>query len=123
MAGNAPAARRAGTTLRIIGAVILALGLGGAGLVYWLSAPPDDLSDEVLRASNSKRVQRAIEVNVGKMGVVMDGLAEDLEDPATKAIVIAVAAILLASGCFYFAHLQARGVELDDSEDLEDPPS
>jgi hypothetical protein len=119
MAGNAPAARRAGTALRMIGAVILVLGLGGAGLVYWLSPPPKDLSDEVLRASNSKKVQRAIEVNVGKMGVVMDGLAEDLEDPATKAMVIAVAAILLSSGCFYFAHLHARGEEL---EDFEDPP-
>lgn len=114
MAGNTPAARPAGTALRIIGAVILVLGLSGAGLVYRLSAPPDDLSDEVLRSSNSKKVQRAIEVNVGKMGVFMDGLAEDFEDPATKAIVIAVAAIFLASGCFYFAHLQARGAELED---------
>jgi hypothetical protein len=116
---NAPATRRAGTTLRLIGATILVLGLGGAGLVYWLSAPPDDLSDEVLRSSNSKRVQRAIEVNVGKMGVAMDGLAEDLEDPATKAIVIAVITLLLGAGCFYFAHLQDRGEEL---EDFEDPP-
>ncbi|MGO8698260.1 MAG: hypothetical protein ACLQVY_11145 [Limisphaerales bacterium] len=119
MAGNAPATRRAGTALRIVGALILVLGLGGAGLVYCLSPPPDDLSDEVLRSSNSKKVQRAIEVNVGKMGVVMDGLAEDLEDPATRAMVIAVVAILLGSGCFYFAHLQARGAEL---EDFDDPP-
>jgi len=119
MSPNAPAPRRAGTVLRIVGTLILVLGLGGAGLVYWLSARPNDLSDEVLRASNSKKVQRAIEVNVGKMGVVMDGLAEDLEDPATKAMVIAAVTILLGAGCFYFAHLQARGAEL---EDFDDPP-
>jgi hypothetical protein len=119
MVSHTPPPRRAGAALRLIGAIILVLGLGGAGLVYCLSTPPDASSDEVLRSSNSKRVQRAIEVNVGKMGVVMDGLAEDLEDPATKAIVLAAISLLLGAGCFYFAHLQARGAELDE---FEDPP-
>jgi hypothetical protein len=114
MAGNTPDfPPRAGTALRIVGAVILFLGLSTAGLVYGLSPPPADLSDDVLSARNSKKVQRAIEVNVGKMGVVMEDLTEDLQDPATQAIVIAVGSILLASGCFYFAHLQARGEEAD----------
>lgn len=101
MPENAPdSSPKAGTPLRIVGVLILLLGLGAAGLVYWMSAPPEDLSDDVLTSGNSKKVERAIEVNVGKMGVMMDGLSEDLQDPATQAIVIAVASILVASGCF-----------------------
>jgi hypothetical protein len=68
----------------------------------------------VLTSSNSKKVQRAIEVNVGKMGVLMDGLSEDLQDPANQALLLAAASILLASGCFYFARLQARAAEFED---------
>jgi hypothetical protein len=107
-------APRAGRTFRVIGAVILFLGLAGAGLDYGLKAPATDLSDDVLTASNSKKVQRAIEVNVGKMGVMMDGLSENMQDPATQAGVIAGASILLAAGCFYIAHLQARGAAMDE---------
>lgn len=115
MPGDPPEpARRAGFTLRIIGTVILVLGLGGAGLSYWLSAPTDDLSDEVLSSSNSKAMQRTIEVNVGKMGVFVATLSEDWQDPATRAMVIAVVSILLASGCFYLALLQARDHDLDE---------
>jgi hypothetical protein len=115
MAGTAPDnSRRAGTALRIAGAVILLFGLGGAGLDYWMSAPLADISDDVLTSSNSKKVQRAIEVNVGKMGVVMGGLSEDLQDPATQAIVIALASILVSGGCFYVARLQARAAQPGD---------
>jgi hypothetical protein len=115
MAENAPhSSVKPGAILRVIGFLILLLGLGCAGFVYWHSAPAEDLSDDVLTSSNSKKVQRAIEVNVGKMGVMMDGLSEDLQDPATLAIVIGVASILAASGCFYFARLQVRGAEFKD---------
>jgi hypothetical protein len=101
--------RRAGARLRTVGVLVLLLGLGGAGLVYWTGAPPEDLSDDVATPGTSKKEARAIEVNVGKMGLFMNSLLEDWQDPDTKAATIAVASILAASGCFYFARLQARG--------------
>jgi hypothetical protein len=113
MPGNMPASiSRPGKTLRIIGLLVLVFGLSGAGLVYWRGAPPGNLSGDLDTARTSKRMERAIEVNVGKMGVVMDGLAEDLHDPANQALLIAAASVLVSAGCFYFASLQARGAAM-----------
>jgi len=92
---------------------VLLLGLSAAGLVYWLGTPPVDLSDDVATAQTSKTVDRDIEMNVGKMGLFMSDLSEDLKDPGTQAAIIAVVSIFVAAGCFYFARLQAR---LDKSE-------
>lgn len=108
-------ARRAGARRRAAGILILLLGLGGAGLVYWTGAPPADLSDDVATPRTSKRAARAIEVNFGKAGLIMSDLMEDWQDPAIKAATIAATSILAASGCFYFAGLLARGDESDDS--------
>jgi hypothetical protein len=61
-------------------------------------------------------VARDIEVNFGKMGVLTSSLAENLQDPATQALIIVVASIVLAFGCFYVAHLQDRADESDGTE-------
>ncbi len=98
-----------GRRLRVIGTLLLLLGFVGAGMVYWTGAPPEDLSDDVLSANNSKKVARDIEVNFGKMGLLAVNLSEELRQPDTQAAVIVVVSILLASGCFYFAGLQGRG--------------
>jgi len=103
--------RRAGARLRTAGVLVLLLGLCSAALVYWRGAPPEDLSDEVATASTSKKQARAIEVNVGKMGLFMNDLLEDFQDPGTQAATIAVASVFVACGCFYFARLQARDDE------------
>jgi hypothetical protein len=103
--------RKAGARLRTVGVLVLLLGLSGAGLVYWMGAPPVDLSDDVATPATSKREARAIEANVGKMGLFMSDFLEDWQYPGTKAGAIAVASFLVASGCFYFARLQARGGE------------
>jgi hypothetical protein len=65
----------------------------------------------VATASTSKKQARAIEVNVGKMGLFMNDLLEDFQDPGTQAATIAVASVFVACGCFYFARLQARDDE------------
>ncbi len=102
-----------GTLLRIIGVLVLLLGLGGAGLVYWTGAPPEDLSDGVAIDAISKKQARSIEVNVGKIGLLTNDLLEDWQQPRTRAGTIAVASILVASGCFYFAQLHVRGDQPD----------
>ncbi len=101
--------RRAGARLRLAGFLALALGLGGAGVVYWTGTAPPDLSDDVATARTSKTQARAIEVNVGKMGLFMADLMEDFQDPGRQAMAIAAGSVFVAGGCFYFARLQARG--------------
>jgi hypothetical protein len=94
--------------LRIIGILVLALGLGVAGLIYWKGAPPKDLSDEVDTARTSKKLARGVEENVGQVGLLISNWMEDLEYPSARAKIIAVISILAASGCFYFARLIDR---------------
>ncbi len=113
LAPDSDSSRRAGARLRTVGVLVLLLGLGGAGLVYWRGAIPEDLSDDVATARTSKKQARAIEVNVGKMGLFMNDLLEDFQDPGTQAATIAAASVCVACGCFYFARLQARGDESD----------
>jgi hypothetical protein len=98
----------AGARLRLIGVVILFLGLAGAGLVYGLGETPEDLSGDVATAATDKRQARAVEVNVGKMGLLVDNLMNDFQDPAFVAAMIAGASVLAAGGCFYISRLQAR---------------
>jgi hypothetical protein len=109
--------RRAGARLRTIGLVVLLLGLGGAVLRYGLSAPSKDSSADLPTAETSKKVARDIEVNFGKMGLLTNSLAENLQDPATQALIIVVASIVVAFGCFYVAHLQDRADESDGTAD------
>jgi hypothetical protein len=102
-----------GGRLRMIGIVVLLVGLGIAGVVYWTGSPSADLSDDVATAQTSKRAARDIEMNFGKMGLMMSDWMEDLQHPGTQAGIIAVVSMLAASGCFYFAHLLEHAGEPD----------
>jgi hypothetical protein len=94
-----------GARWRTIGVILLALGIVGACLIYWLEKPPADLSDVMPATQDSKEATRSIEMNSGTAGLFMDQLMTDLQNPGTQALIIVVAAILLASGCFYVAQL------------------
>jgi hypothetical protein len=98
-------ARRRARQFRIAAAVVLLAGIIGAGLVYCLETPPEDLPDDIANTTNSKRVQRDIEVNFGKMGLFTTDLMDALRDPGTQALVILVTAGVIAGGCFYIARL------------------
>jgi flagellar basal body-associated protein FliL len=100
--GADPHAKRR-SLLRTLGVLVLLLGLGGAGAVYWTGAPPDDLSADPATARAYKTEARDIEINYGKMGVLMNELADDLNHPGTQAAIIAAVSVVVASGCFYFA--------------------
>lgn len=107
-------APKAGARFRRIGMIILFAGLGVAGWVLW-AAPalpklPDDFQDE----QTSRKAERAVEMNFGKSGLFAGELADDLKDPGTQALLIAIASILVAGGCFYIGHVQDR-VEKSDA--------
>jgi hypothetical protein len=101
---------RPGAPMRIAGIVILLIGLAVAGLVYGLSKP-EALPDELATPDNSKIVARDVARNYGQMGTFSYSLSEYLKDPAIRAAVIALTSVLVASGCFYIAHLQTRDPE------------
>jgi hypothetical protein len=98
----------------MIGVLVLLLGLGGAGVVYWTGSPPEDLSADPATARAYKTEARDIEINFGKMGLILNDWMADLERPGTQAAIIALVSILVASGCFWFARWLERGGEPDD---------
>jgi hypothetical protein len=101
---------RHATTLNIVGVIVLFVGLGGAGLVYWLgqnraapSTTNGDWQDGTLSLTDSKISTRDIELYGGKLEVVMVKFLDWLQHPSSLAIVIAVISVLIAVGCFLLA--------------------
>src|ERR1700691_1786092 len=97
--------KRRAQRLRIIGRVILILGIASAGIVYWLGTRSADLSDDPSMVGYNKPEQRQMEILYGKQGELIEDWSNDLKQPGTQAIIIGVAAGLVAGGCFYFARL------------------
>jgi len=91
--------------LRIIGIVVLVLGLGGAGVVYWLGTRSPDVSDDLSMVGYNKARTRQMGMLYGKMGPVIEEWCDDLKQPGTQAEIIVAASTLIAAGCFYFARL------------------
>jgi len=98
----------------MIGVLILLLGLGGAGAVYWTGTPPQDWSSDPATARAYKTEARDIEINFGKAGLILNNIAAGLERPGAQAAILALVSILAASGCFCFAHWLERGRQPDD---------
>ena len=91
--------------LRIIGIVVLVLGLGSAVLVYWLGTRSPDVSDDLSMLGYNKAQTRQMGMLYGKMGPVIEEWFDDLKQPGTQAEIIVVVSILAGAGCFYFARL------------------
>lgn len=100
---------RIGLALRLLGVLVLLMGLGSAALIW----RADDRAAEQLTnpaaplaASDSRKQSREIEIYYGKTGVLMERWREELGDlthgkPLAK--LIAVFTLIAACGCFYLA--------------------
>jgi hypothetical protein len=93
------------TRLRLIGIIVLLLGIGGAGLVYWLGTRAADVSGDISMVGYDKARTRQMGMLYGKMGPIIEGWFDDLKQPSTQAEIIVVASIVIAAGCFHFARL------------------
>jgi hypothetical protein len=104
---SVPAApyRQRARRLRMIGIVVLALGIGGAGILYWLRTRSPDVSDELSMQDFNRAEQRQMGQLYGKSGLLVDEWSDDLKQPGTQAILIAGFSIVVFAGCFYFARL------------------
>ena len=96
---------RRSAQLRMIGIVVLVLGLGSAGVVYWLGTRSPDVMDDISMLGYNKAQTRQMGMLHGKMGPVIEEWFDDLKQPGTQAEIIVVVSILAGAGCFYFARL------------------
>jgi hypothetical protein len=97
--------------LRMIGLIVLLLGIGSAGVVYWLGTRSPDVSDDLSMLGYNKAQTRQMGMLYGKMGPVIEEWFEDLKQPGTQAEIIAAVSILVAAGCFYIARLLGQDDE------------
>jgi flagellar basal body-associated protein FliL len=101
----ASSSKRRARKLRIIGVIVLTLGIVSAGIVYWIGTRSPDVSDDLSMVGYNKPARRQMAILYGKQGELVEDWANNLKQPGTQAIIIVVAAVLVASGCFYFARL------------------
>jgi flagellar basal body-associated protein FliL len=87
----------------MIGVIVLVLGLGSAGVVYWLGTRSPDVMDDLSMVGYNKAQTRQMGMLYGKMGPVIEEWFDDLKQPGTQAEIIVVISVLIAAGCFYFA--------------------
>jgi hypothetical protein len=91
--------------LRMIGVIVLLLGIGGAGVVYWLGTRSPDVSGDLSMVGYNKAQTRQMGMLYGKMGPVIEEWFDDLKQPGTQVEIIVAVSIFAAAGCFYFARL------------------
>jgi hypothetical protein len=97
--------RRRARRLRLIGVVVLALGIAGAGTLYWLRTRSPDISDDLSMQGFNRATQRQMGRLYGKSGLLIDEWADDLQRPGTQAALVAGFSVMVFAGCFYFARL------------------
>jgi hypothetical protein len=102
--------------LRIVGTTVLVVGLVAAGLLYAIKARSAGPTMDDLMPGYSERRARTNSIIMGNMVVTLMGWAEGLKDPATQAIVIALASILIAWICFRVASLAEAPIDNGQSD-------
>jgi len=92
--------------LRVIGVIVLVLGLLGAGALYWIRTHSGEPTEDELLAGNVRLESHQMGLLYGRMGLLTQELSDDLKQPGTQACLIAAVSVLIAAGCFYFARLE-----------------
>lgn len=101
-----PSARKKSKRLRLVGLIVLTLGLVTAAAVYWIQTYHGEPTEDELLAGNVKAESRQMEILYGKMGLLTQEISDDLKQPGVQACLIAAASVLVAAGCFYVARLE-----------------
>jgi hypothetical protein len=105
ISGPVSSDKRLSRRLKLTGIIVLLLGVGGAGTIYFLGTRSVDLSDDLSMVSYGRAQARQMEILYGKSGGLIEDWSNDLKQPNTQAFVIASVSVIIASGCFYFARL------------------
>lgn len=110
-AAGAVSSRKQQKRLRVIGILVLFLGLVCAGAIYWTGTHSTEPSEDELLPGNARAESHQMELLYGKMGLLTMELSDDLKQPGTQALLIAIGSVLAAAGCFYFARLMDDDTE------------
>ncbi|HTI97905.1 MAG TPA: hypothetical protein VL527_03300 [Dongiaceae bacterium] len=90
--------------LRLIGGIILLVGLLGAGGVFWWGERALDLSADPATVGYARAQQRQMGLLFGgKWGGLSDDLTAALKRPGTQAVIILAVTGLAAWACFHSA--------------------
>jgi len=89
----------------MVGVIVFLLGMGSSAIVYWRGMHAPDLSNDASMVGYDRAERRQIGVLYGKFGEMAQDLSNDLKQPGTQAIIIALVSASITSGCFYFARL------------------
>src|SRR4051794_32432668 len=97
--------------LRFIGSGVLVLGVTGAYLFYRASAQSAAPTIDELLPGYSERRARQTGILMGSLVVWLLESADQLKEPATQAVIIAIVSVVVALCCFRVAWLVDRPAE------------
>jgi hypothetical protein len=100
--------RRRARGLRIIGVIVLLLGIAGEGVVYWQDVRSPDFMDDPEMLGYNRAEKRQMGLLFGRQGVMLDNFLDTLKSPHTQSAIIIVATVLVSGGCFYLAALMDK---------------
>jgi hypothetical protein len=100
--------------LRVIGAIVLALGLSVGDGVYWLGTRNASGDNPLPVIGEDKGVTRQAETLFGQQSVFASQIGQALRNPLTQAGVVLGVAVVLAGCCFYAAGVADRNDQSDD---------
>ena len=90
--------------LRAIGWVVLASGLAGAAVVYWIKArTADPVLDDTTALGYTRSLRHGMGVMMGPFGAMLTEWQEGLMSPLGQALIVAACAALLAGYFFRVA--------------------
>jgi hypothetical protein len=96
---DAASLNREKARLRLIGVIVLSLGLISAGLVYWARTRDSNLDQ--YREALARAETRQMQLLYGSSGGLTEDLFNGLKRPRNQALIIAACSALIAAGCFY----------------------
>jgi hypothetical protein len=102
---HAALARRRARMFRLIAVLILVLGIGGAGLLYWRSTRADEWSSDPAMLGYDRAQTQETDILYGKQGELFASLLHALKQPRTQASITLIAAILVSVSYFKIARL------------------
>jgi len=87
--------------LRLIGIIILTVGILSAGLVYWLGTRAQNAQLDQYQQSQIRAESRQMQLLYGPSGGLTEDLTNALKRPGPQALLIALFSGMIAAGCFY----------------------
>ena len=91
--------------LRHIGFAVLLLGIFGGSEIYRRGILAPDIRDDPKMIGFDRAEKRQMDLMYGTQGRMILELEDSLGRPQTQAIIVLVASVLVAGGCWYFARL------------------